>query len=281
MFIEKNSTKRLTQKTSEGEFIYELENSYELSPKLSEQILLTAKSCLLRGLSLQEGQVEVTTLAQSEKSGKSISESRKQKVVLTLDDGISDLEIKVQFGKAELRRVKIQRITEEALEQEGVLSQEDLSRLLNCGVRTIKRDISIIKQRGIEVITRGVLHNIGRGQTHKVKIIGMYLEGRTYSEISLKLKHSTGAIKRYLSDFTKVLLCYKRRIYTIREISHLTGLSENLSGQYLELIRESKKDKLRKANMESLAERKGYREGIKKRSGKYWTAMELLTGGLQ
>lgn len=281
MFIEKDATKRLTEKTSEGEFIYELENSYELSPKLSEQILLTAKSCLLRGLALQEGQVEVITLDQSAKSGKSISESLKRKVVLTLDDGKSDLELKAEFGKSELRRVKIQRITEEALEQEGVLSQEDLSRLLNCGVRTIKRDISIIKQRGIEVITRGVLHNIGRGQTHKVKIIRMYLDGRTYSEIRLKLKHSTGAIKRYLSDFTKVLLCYKRRVYRIREISHLTGLSENLTSQYLELIRESKKDKLRKANMESLAERKGYREGIKKRSGKYWTAMELLTGGLQ
>jgi hypothetical protein len=33
-------------KSSEGEFLYELENSYELSPKLNEKILLTAKQCL-------------------------------------------------------------------------------------------------------------------------------------------------------------------------------------------------------------------------------------------
>lgn len=129
MFREKETTKRLTEKTSEGEFIYELENSCELSSKLSEQILLTAKSCLLRGSALQEGQVEVITLDQSAKSGESISESRKRKVVLTLDDGKSDLELKAEFGKSELRRVKIQRITEEALEQEGVLSQEDFSSL--------------------------------------------------------------------------------------------------------------------------------------------------------
>jgi len=277
----KEATKRLGQKTAEGEFIYELENSYELSPKLSEQILLTAKSCLYGREELQAGEIEVIVLDISEKSGKSITDSKKRKIVITLEDGLSDAEIREQFGRAELRRLKIQRITGEAIEQEGIFSQEDLSRLLNCGVRTIKRDISEIKKRGIEVITRGVVHNIGRGQTHKAKIIGMYLDGRTYSEIRVKLKHSVGSIKRYLEDFSKVLLCYKRRIYTKREISQLTGLSENLSGQYLELIRESKKDKNRKANMDTLSIRKGYREGIKKRAGKYWTAMELLTGGLR
>lgn len=43
-------------KSSEGEFIYELEKSYELSPKLSSMILVTAKECLLRETSLREGQ---------------------------------------------------------------------------------------------------------------------------------------------------------------------------------------------------------------------------------
>lgn len=281
MFTKKTASKRLEQKTTEGEFIYEMENSFELSPKLSEQILLTAKTILIRGETLQEGQIEVIALDISEKSGKSITESKKKKVKITIDDGLSDEEVKIQFGRSELRRIKLQRITGEALEQDGVFSQEDLSKILNCSIRTIKRDISEIRKRGIEVITRGVLHNIGRGQTHKVKIIEMYLDGRTYSEIRQNLKHSVGSIKRYLSSFAKVLLCYKRRIYTKREISQLTGLSENLSGEYLELIRESKKDKIRKANMDELALRKGYREGIKKREEKYWTAMELLTGGLQ
>ncbi len=280
MFSTKKEYKRLHQKTSEGEFLYELSNSYELSPKLSKEILQTAKSCLLRGNSLQEGQVEIVAIEISEKSGKSIEESKKKRIVITLDDGLSDEEIKRQFGKTELRRTKIQRITEESIEQEAVLSQEDLCRVLNCGIRTIKRDIHEIRQRGIEVITRGVLHNIGRGQTHKVKIIEMYLEGKTYSEIKIKLRHSVGAIKRYLESFTKVLLCYRRRIYTKKEISQLTGLSEHLSGQYLEIIRESKKDKIRSENMETLAIRQGYREPVKKRGEKYWKTMELLTGGL-
>ena len=36
--------KRKRIKTTDGEFVYELENSYELSPVLSEQLLLTAKT---------------------------------------------------------------------------------------------------------------------------------------------------------------------------------------------------------------------------------------------
>ena len=34
------------------------------------------------------------------------------------------------------------------------------------------------------------MHNIGRGQTYKVKIIGIYLDGETYSEIKLKSRQS-------------------------------------------------------------------------------------------
>ncbi|MHB8580119.1 MAG: alpha/beta hydrolase [Ignavibacteriaceae bacterium] len=43
-------------KSSEGEFILELVNSFELSPKLSEMLLNTARECLLRDHSLKKGQ---------------------------------------------------------------------------------------------------------------------------------------------------------------------------------------------------------------------------------
>jgi len=43
-----NLKKRLFQKTSEGEFFDELINSYELSPKLSQQIIQPAIICMLR-----------------------------------------------------------------------------------------------------------------------------------------------------------------------------------------------------------------------------------------
>lgn len=41
--MNKREASRRQNKSAEGELLYELQNEYELSPKLSEQILLSAK----------------------------------------------------------------------------------------------------------------------------------------------------------------------------------------------------------------------------------------------
>jgi hypothetical protein len=267
-------------KSSEVELLWELENSYSLSPKLSSSILITAKECLYRDYQLKEGQIEVTVIGIEERSGKVIERMEKKKVRLTIDNGIEDIEILKEYGRISLRQIKIERITDEAIEQGVVLSQEDLSKYLGCTVRTIQRDIKAIKKKGIEVVTRGYLHNIGRGQTHKVKIIGMYLDGKTYSEIKLTARHSVGAIKRYLESFTKVLIAQSKGIYEIKEISSVTGISEGLVKQYLELIRQSKKDKTRSENLKELINRNSYREGIKKTAKSYSEPLAAMIRGL-
>lgn len=280
MELRRTELARRQIKSSEGEFIWELKNSYELSPKLSEQILQTAKESLLRDYQLKEGQIEVTVIGIEERSGKLIEQMEKKRVRLTIDNGIEDIESLKEYGRIGLREIKIQRITEEAVEQGGILSQEDISKYLSVSLRTVKRDIRKIKQRGIEVVTRGYLHNIGRGQTHKVRIIGMYLDGMTYSEIKLKARHSSGAIKRYIESFTKVLMAQSKGIYERKEIRAVTGLSEELVKQYLELIRESKKDKTRSANIKDLINRNSYREGVKKTAKRYSEPQAAMMGGL-
>jgi len=280
MKIKKRQIARMQIKSSEGEFVYELENSYELSPKLSSLILLSAKECLIRDYQLREGQIEVIVIGIEERAGQVIEKLEKKRVILTLDQGLEDIEILQEFGRISLRRLKIQRLTEEAIEQQGVLSQEDLSKYLSCTVRTIQRDISSLKQEGAVVTTRGYLHNIGRGQTHKSKIIGMYLDGLTYSEIKQKSRHSIGAIKRYLESFTKVVMSVNRGIYYYKEISLVTGLSVMLVKQYTKLLRESKKDKLRKENLAMLITRSSYREDVKKRVVEASSPVAAMTGGL-
>ena len=280
MKIKKRELARRQIKSSEGEFLYELEHSYELSPKLSSLILLSAKDCLIRDYQLREGQIEVTVVGIEERGGQVIEDLEKRRVRITLDQGLEDIEILQEFGRIGLRRIKIQRITEKAIEQHGVLSQEDLSKYLSCTVRTIQRDILALKQEGQIVITRGYLHNIGRGQRHKSKIIGMYLDGLTYSEIKQKSRHSIGAIKRYLESFTKVVMSVNRGIYRYKEISLVTGLSVTLVKQYTKLLRESKKDKLRKENLGMLITRSRYREGVKKRVSEASSPVAAMMGGL-
>ena len=102
-------------KTSEGEFIYELLNSFELSPKVSEEILVSAKRHLLREYILKEGQIEVTAIGIEERAGKPIENMFKKKVVLTIDSGIEDTEVLKEFGRIGLRQIRIQRIAGEAL----------------------------------------------------------------------------------------------------------------------------------------------------------------------
>lgn len=81
-------------KSFEGEFLYELQNSYELSPRLSEQILQTAKTSLVRPWHSHYGQIEVVVTCLEEKSGKSISQVKKCTVTLSLDNGFTYTEIK-------------------------------------------------------------------------------------------------------------------------------------------------------------------------------------------
>ncbi len=273
-------TRRLN-KGKDGAFLYELQNSYELSPKLSEQILLSAKEHLYHDGELSEGQVEVTLIEWEERSGIPMELMEKKRVLLTLDAGLEDIQALKEFGRRILRQNRIQRICEEALEQKGVLSQEDLARHLGCSVRTIKRDIGEIKAHGAQVITRGVLHNIGRGQTHKVQVINLYLEGHTYSEIKRKTHHSTGSVKRYLESFVKVLLAQRRKIYKQRAISQVTGLSVYLVGQYQQVIREAKKDKLKREALEDIMGQRLGRAEVKKMPVNFGAAAAVMAGGGQ
>ena len=108
----------------------------------------------------------------------------------------------------------------------------------------------------------------------------MYLDGKTYSEIKLTARHSVGAIKQYIESFTKVLVAQSKGIYEIKEISSVTGISEGLVKQYLELIRQSKKDKTRSENLKELINRNSYREGIKKTAKSYSEPLVAMIRGL-
>jgi len=272
---------RYIDKTSEGEFLYELANSYELSPILSKNILQTAKSCLLQSKLLQTGQIEYHCVSIDEKSGKQMLDMNKLKVILTLKDEIEDINTLSVEGRSVYRQNKIQRMTDEAIEQNGILSQEDLSMLLNVSVRTIKRDIRRIKIMNIEVITRGTYHNIGRGQTHKTLIIGLYLDGFTYSEIHRKTHHSTGSIKRYLDSFGKVLMCMEYGIKDKSEMRSVTNLSEYLIGQYLDILKSAEKSKVKSENLDMLKQQLSYRYGSKKTIVYDGLRAEAMTGGLK
>lgn len=230
---------RLSVKSQEHIFLHELEDSFELSPKEARGILESVKTIFsLEGAShrgnIRPGQIKEVVLSKDAFPGKPLSQLKKVEITLTLDAGEEDLDVLSKYGRARLREVCILRLVEEALDQEGILTQEDLSRILKVDVRTIKRDIAHLRKLGYLVHTRGQIKGIGRGKSHKLAIVELYLQRYTYTEISWRTRHSPFAIKRYLTTFSRVINL-KRKGVVLEEIAFLLGISSHLAGQYLTL----------------------------------------------
>ena len=162
-------------KTVDGQFLQELETEFGFTPVVARAVLKRSKDVLVGQGSLDDppriGQLKVLVVAASEPAGKPLSQCKITTVTVTLDAGEEDLEVLGAGGATALRRVILSRVTTEAAEQGGYLTEADAARLLRCDVRTIKRDVQYYKELGIFLPLRGHMINTGRGQTHKVKIV--------------------------------------------------------------------------------------------------------------
>jgi DNA-binding CsgD family transcriptional regulator len=231
--MEQDEIQRLQAKTPEQRFLSVLEQEFNYAPKIAQAILAEAQECLLgqpRGL--RPGQIRVILLKRDAPHGQPLSRSTTIEVTWTVDAGIEDNEIEQSKGRVALRRVRIQRLLDEAICQGAVGTQEDLARALHVSVRTIKRDCDDLQARGISLPTRGKLKGIGRGQTHKGQIVGRWLRGETYDQIARRTYHNVGCVKRYIRAFARVIHLHQKGLSS-GEISLLLQMSTYLVGDYL------------------------------------------------
>jgi DNA-binding CsgD family transcriptional regulator len=131
-----------------------------------------------------------------------------------------------------MRQQRILRLLDEALAQGAVATQEDLARVLQVTVRTIKRDCKALQAQGIYLPTRGNLQGIGRGQTHKAQIVGQWLAGKTYDQIARQTHHSVTSVGRYVQTFVRVLQLHERSLPS-EEIALLLQVSRPLVQEYV------------------------------------------------
>lgn len=228
---------RLAAKTPEATFLHVLKKEFNFSLRVSREVLSTAKEMLVGGASssaVRPGQVRLVVSSLKAPFGPSLAEADKVEVTLTVDAGAKDTEVKAQQGAEGLRQGQILRLTEEALEQGGVLSQEDLARALSVAARTIRRDVRVLKAEGHLVQTRGMVKGVGRGQTHKVRVIELWLDREGYDKIGRWVHHSPQAIKRYVSTFLRVVVLHRQGTPE-EEIAFLTQSSVRLVKEYLAL----------------------------------------------
>ena len=234
---------RLDAKTLDSMFRRRIEEGASCSPFVSQAILRIVKEVF--GLNPNEadrqlglGQIKLLVVDASEPAGKPLDECQKVTVRLTLDDAQEDFRVRTEHGVEGLRRARILRVTAEARDQGGLLSYEDLAfRLFNCGVRTIVRDVNALRQRGVEVPSRGQQQDIGPGQTHRVQAVRLYLQGLEANEIARRLYHTLGSIENYVNTFARVAFLVDKG-YGDDEIAFVMRRSSPLVTAYRKLLDE-------------------------------------------
>jgi len=252
----KQAFKRMKDKTEEQSFtnyIYKNTNLSQIESKVVfEQFTKSFLSNNRQKLSAMQT-IFIATKIEA-KPGNKLNESDQGEVIITLhtqgDDEIredpAEFSKKYNFGNIDsvtaVRRNKLLRITEEVHSQGCVLTEEDLAyKILNCGLRTVQRDIAAFKKEKVNIPIRGMVCDIGRSITHKVEAVKGLLEGKGLDSIARSIYHSPTAVERYLSKFIQIYCAIEKGLKE-PEISFLTSTSYSLIKEYRELYERAKQE---------------------------------------
>ena len=231
--------KRLIEKSTLHAIQVELQQGYDLSP-VEAQVLAQRLQQLVdeqTGWDRQAGQITYQAIAIDEPPGKPLNLCRKVPVHLTLM-AEADGELWAREGPITLRRVRVHRLTYEALMQSGALSQEDLASLLGVSLKTVKRIFAWYREQDERLPSRGEIQDMGRGVSHKVPVIRRYVQDLSFSRISHQLgRHGVPSMARYLRHFALVMILEDRGL-TPSQMQGVIGISENLVQQYRQLYAE-------------------------------------------
>jgi DNA-binding Lrp family transcriptional regulator len=233
-----DTSQRQAAKTQEQEFLRVLEQEFRLAPRVAQALLAEAEAYLRPSeATLGSGQIAVLLAERRAGVSQPLGETRKQRVYWTVDAGASDRSVLREYGSNGLRQMRIQRLLSEALEQGAAASQEDLAEALAVDVRTIKRDFKALQARGVLLASRGYLHAVGRGQTHKSQIVRRWLQGESYDQLAQSTRHSLSSIQRYIQLFVRVVALYQQQ-QSASQSAFVLQCSERLVEEHLALYQQ-------------------------------------------
>lgn len=215
---------------------------------------------------LKPGQIKYQCISAKEGAGKSLRSCEMVTVNLTIFDEKDHGNFSTKNNKdrsIELRRRALVRIADEAKEQGGFLTQEDLAKLLWCDVRTVRRDTKQLKELGIILPTRGQQKDIGPGVSHRAVAIRLWLEGKEPIEVAQHIKHSIEAVENYLQKYKRVAYLRRKR-FTDFEIALTVGISVSAAKTFVGLYEEFKDKPFFKQRLEE----------VELVGGQYWQAQD-------
>lgn len=139
-----------------------------------------------------------------------------------------------QLTPSHLLRKRAIRWFYEASEQGGYFTSQDVSLLSGVSLGTVSRWVRNYQDKNKTLVpTRGNMHDLGSGISHKKPIIRLYLQGKLPSEIARQTSHNVRNVSRYIKAFDTVRILRKK--HPPLEVVRLSGLGEKLCMDYIDI----------------------------------------------
>lgn len=158
-------------------------------------------------------------------------------VILTLVDDADIARLEAGDSPAQVAQDATARLLQEAYQQGALLSMRDIGLLTWHRGTAISHYRKAWETRHNRLLPHpGTLQDMGTCISHKTSIVvkAVY-ENRPPTQVAQETKHTQQAVDRYLRDFHRVRTCY-RQMPDITFICQVTGMSQHLVKQYLDII---------------------------------------------
>lgn len=226
---------RITSKSIDVQFMNAMQQGLNCSPFETE--IMVEKVHEIYGplfdhpLTVKPGQIQTMVIDITVPAGVSLINAKQKLVTVTLSDLLIDSEVRKNEGVPSLRQKRLCRICEEAFQQGGLFTLEDISLLFNCGVRTLVIDLDVLKKNNITPPLRSNVKDIGRAITHRAQIISLWLEGKEYSDIAYRTYHTVQSVSNYIEKYKRFTALFLNS-FDIQTISFLTRISLPLAKEF-------------------------------------------------
>jgi DNA-binding CsgD family transcriptional regulator len=131
------------------------------------------------------------------------------------------------------------RMSRQAYEQGGLLTNHDLSEILNIPDSLIAKLLSNYERQTKTLIPRrGTIHDAGNSLSHKwIICYKRYVEGKSPDQIARETYHCLEAVDRYLGQFDRVRHCLQQGMDTT-EIANILNCGVSLVEAYRQIDKE-------------------------------------------
>lgn len=229
---------RVQAKSLDAQFMNEMVIGLACSPfeaeVIVEKVHETYKPLFDTSQGLKPGQIEVTVVDASVAPNVPLAKAKQRLVTLTLHAGEEDIETRKTGSVSELRQKRLCRMCQEAFQQGGLLTLEDLANLFNCGVRTLVNDLVVLRKKNIVPSLRSTTKDMGRAITHRKMIITLWLQGFEYSEIARKASHSVDSVANYVDKFKRCAALFSSG-FDVHAVALMVKLSTSLTREFQQI----------------------------------------------